>query len=61
MIQKFEKKTFYWFVELVVTNLLKYIILHFDQYSHLVIRLNIFLFSVINSKTNLKLEKKAFH
>ena len=29
----------------------------FDQYSYLAIRLNIFLFSAINSKTNLKFEK----
>ena len=35
--------------------------LHFDQYSRPAIRLNIFLFSTINSKTNSKFEKKTFH
>ena len=31
--------------------------LHFDQYSHLAIRFNIFLFSAINSKKNFKFVK----
>ena len=34
--------------------------LHFDQYSQLAIRFNIFWFSASNLKTNLKFEKKNF-
>ena len=48
------KKAFHRFVELVETNLLICNILHFDQYSRLAIRLNIFLFSANNSKTKSK-------
>ena len=52
MIPKFKKKNFHKFVEHVETNPLIYKTLHFDQYSHLAIRLNIFRFSGTNSKTN---------
>ena len=51
------KKIFPYFVELVETNTLIYIIyktLYFDQYSRLAIRLNIFWFSAKNSETYLK-------
>ena len=43
---------------LVETNRLIYKTFDCNQYSHLAIRYNIFRFSAINSKTNLKL---AFH
>ena len=56
MIPKIEK-AFHWFVEFVKTNPLMYNTLQFGQYSRLAIRLNIFWFSAINSKTNLKYEK----
>ena len=42
-------------IDIAIANTLK-----FDQYSHHVIRLNIFRFSAINSKTNFKFEK-VFH
>ena len=58
MIPKFEKKTSHQFVELFESNPLTYNTLHFDQYSRLSIRLNIFWFSAKISKTNLKFEKK---
>ena len=51
-----KKKKIHWFVELVNTNPLIYNTLHFDQYPGLAIRLNIFRFSEINSKTNFKFE-----
>ena len=57
MIRKCEKKAFHWFAELVESNPLIYNTFKFDQYSHLVIRLNIFRFPAIYSETNLKFEK----
>ena len=42
------KKAFHLFAELVESKLLMYNTLHFNQYSLLVIRLNIFLLSSIN-------------
>ena len=57
MISKFEKKTFHQFVKLVETNILIYNTLQLDQYSRLAIRLNIFQFWAIYSKTKLKFEK----
>ena len=51
------KKAFYSFVELVKTTPLIYNTLHFDQYSRLAIRLNIFRYSAIKSETILKFEK----
>ena len=49
-----KKKKFHKFVELEKTNPLICNTLHFDQYLHLSIRLNIFWFLANNSKTNIK-------
>ena len=56
MIPKFEKKAFHYFLELGETNSLIYNTLHFDQYSLLAIRFNIFGFQPI-----IRNFKKAFH
>ena len=50
------KKSFHKFVEHVDTNPLINNTLNFDQYSCLAICFDIFRFSAINSKTNLKFE-----
>ena len=57
MIPKFEKKTSYWYVELVETNPLIYNTLQFDQYSRLTILLKKFRVSVKNLKINSKFDK----
>ena len=58
MIPKFEKKTSYWYVELVETNTLIYDTLQSDQYSRLTILLKKKnRFSVKNLKINSKFDK----